>query len=295
MKRKSLLMAVLLAISLAPATGMAQGVSIGYPTFIDYTTWNLYGSSSVTNTTPGNGFTYSILNLTTAGAGGQAGAAFAPTPVALDYNQPFSFTFNFYTPAGSVAHGDGMTFVLTPDDPNTVNGGSPIVPSGGSDLGYGNSGFGSGFAFAIDTFHFSGEPVSPSIQILQNGSVTPIAYTETGLGSIDEPSYYQWYAVLDYTPSSSSNETGTLTGTISQFIGNLSYSVSTPVDWSTYSSMPVYYGFTAANGLADDGHYVSSAMAVPEPETWAMLLVGVGLVGWRLQSCAHKDNRNRLA
>jgi hypothetical protein len=34
---------------------------------------------------------------------------------------------------------------------------------------------------------------------------------------------------------------------------------------------------------------------VPEPETWAMLLVGVGLVGWRLQGCAHKDNSNRLA
>jgi hypothetical protein len=34
---------------------------------------------------------------------------------------------------------------------------------------------------------------------------------------------------------------------------------------------------------------------VPEPETWAMLLVGVGLVGWRLQGCAHRDNRNRLA
>jgi len=35
--------------------------------------------------------------------------------------------------------------------------------------------------------------------------------------------------------------------------------------------------------------------AVPEPETWAMLLVGVGLVGWRLQGCAHKYNRNRFA
>lgn len=260
----------------------AQGVSIGNP-FVDFTTWSMYSDATVINDTPGNGFTYSILHLTHPGVGSEAGAAFAPTPIALDYNQAFTFDFSFFTPPGSGPNGDGMTFVLTPDDPSVVNGGSPMNVNGGSDLGYGGSGL-SGFAFAIDTFHFSGEPVSPSIQILQDGDAgAPLAFTETSLSSIYDPGYFQWSAILDYTPSGNDDETGTLTGTITQFVGSLSFSVSTTVDWSSYSGVPVYYGFTAGSGLADDGHYVSSAMAVPEPETYAMLLVGLGLVGWRLR------------
>lgn len=279
MRLKALVLSAALAVSFVPATGAAQGVSIGYPTFIDYNTWDMYGSASVTNTTPGNGFTYSILHLTTPGTGDQAGAAFAPSTVTLDFDQAFNFNFSFFTPPGSVAPGDGMTFVLTADDPATSNLGD--ASTGGSNLGYGGSGL-TGLAFAIDTFHFDGEPVSPSIQILQNGSVTPIAYTETGLTSIYDPGYYQWSANLDFTPSGLNDGTGMLTGNITQFVGSLSFSVSTTVDGNALNlnGVPLYYGFTAANGLADDGHYVSSAMAVPEPETYAMLLVGLGLVGF---------------
>ncbi len=254
---------------------------VGAGDFIDFTNWSLYGDASAFNYTPGNGFTYSILSLTSPGTGSQGGAAFAPNTVMLDFNQAFTITFDFYISPGTVAAGDGMTFVLTPDDPSVVNGGSPMVPNGGSDLGYGGSGL-SGLAFAIDTFNFGGEPVAPSIQILENGSVTPLAYTETSLADIRDPSYFQWGTVLSYTPSGANDFTGTLTGTINQFIGGLSFSVSATVD-GTSLGIPLYYGFTAGNGFADDGHHVSSAMAVPEPETYAMLLVGLGLVGWRLR------------
>lgn len=276
---KSFLLTALLATSLLPSISDAQGVSIGYPTFIDYNTWDLYGSATVTNSTPGNGFTYSILHLTTAGTGDQAGAAFAPNTVTLDFDQAFNFNFSFYTPPGSVLPGDGMTFVLTPDDPAASNLGNPAT--GGSNLGYSGSGL-TGLAFAIDTFNFTGEPTAPSIQILANGSVTPIAYTETGLSSIYDINYYQWSANLDYTPSGNNDQTGTLTGSIDQFFDSSSFSVSAVVDGNMLNmhNTPLYYGFTAANGLADDGHYVSSAMAVPEPETWAMLLAGLGLVGF---------------
>lgn len=278
---KTLVLSAALAASLVPATGVAQGVSIGYPSFIDYNTWDLYGSASVTNTTPGNGFTYSVLNLTTAGTGDQAGAAFAPNTVTLDFDQAFNFNFSFYTSPGSIVAGDGMTFVLTPDDPAAWNlGNAPAT--GGSNLGYGNSGL-SGFAFAIDTFYFSGEPVSPSIQLLFNGSNSPTAYTETNLASLNDPNYYQWSANLDFTPSGNNDQTGTLTGSIDQFYGSLSYSVSVVLVDGTALGMhdtPLHYGFTAANGLADDGHHVSSAMAVPEPETYALMLAGLGLVGF---------------
>jgi hypothetical protein len=254
---------------------------VGAGDFIDFTTWNHYGSASANNFTPGNGFTYSVLTLTPHGIGDQAGAAFAPNTVMLDFNQSFTITFDFYITPGSVLAGDGMTFVLTSTDPDTAtNLGS--ASTRGSNLGYGNSGL-NGLAFAIDTFNFRGEPVAPSIQILANGDVTPLAFTETGLADIRDPSYFQWGTVLSYVPSGLNDLTGTLTGTINQFTGGLSYSVFAIVDGSDLHNVPVYYGFTAGNGLADDGHSVSSAVPVPEPETWAMLLAGLGLVGWRLR------------
>ncbi|MFH1817803.1 MAG: PEP-CTERM sorting domain-containing protein [Pseudomonadota bacterium] len=287
MNRMSGLLSVLFLAGLASGTAQAQGPvfnGVGAGDLIDFTTWSLYGDASASNFTPGNGFTYSLLSLTPPGNGGQAGAAFAPSTVMLDFNQSFTITFDFYMTPGLVAAGDGMTFVLTPDDPNTVNGGTPLVPSGGSDLGYGNSGL-SGLAFAIDTFNFDGEPVAPSIQILENGSVTPLASTATGLVDIRDPSYFQWGTTLSYTPSGLNDTTGTLTGTIDQFVGGLSYSVSLSLSGaiSGVHNVPLYYGFTAGNGLADDGHHVSSAVPVPEPATYAMLLAGLGLVGWRIR------------
>lgn len=282
MKHANILSSVLLAASLATVPAYAQGPifnGVGAGNLIDFTTWSLYGSASAVNQTPGNGFTYSILSLTSPGTGGQGGAAFAPNTVALSFNQAFTITFDFYISPGTVVAGGGMTFVITPNNPNTVNGGNPLVPSGGSNLGYGGSGL-SGLAFAIDTFNFSGEPIAPSIQILKNGSVTPLAFTQTGLANIRDPSYFQWGATLNYAPSGLNDMQGTLTGSIDQFVGSLSYSVSATVDGTLLYNQSLYYGFTGANGLADDDHHVSSAVPVPEPETWAMLLAGLGLVGW---------------
>lgn len=273
MQHKSLLLSALLAISLAPAVSVAQGVDLSSSSGVltDFTTWNLYGSATATNTTPGNGFTYSALQLTSPETGGSAGAGFAPTAITLDYNQAFSFKFNWFIPPGSVARGDGLTFTLA---------GTTGVGTGGSDLGYGGLGSDS-VAFAIDTFNFDDEPVSPSVQILQGGSVAPLAYTETGLGDTIRDPNFQWVGMVDYTPSGINDDAGVLTGTITHI--NLgTFSVSANIDFAALGMVgnPVYYGFTAANGLADDGHFITSAVPVPEPETYAMLLAGLGLVGF---------------
>ena len=282
-------MLTLVGLSGVGLAGVAQAQGpvfngVGAADLIDFTTWNHYGSASAFNYTPGNGYTYSILNLTSPGTGSQAGASFAPNTVMLDFNQAFTITFDFYMVPGSVAAGDGMTFVLTSTDPSiAANLGDPSS-TGGSNLGYGNSGL-NGLAFAIDTFNFDGEPVAPSIQILENGDVTPLAKTETGLTDIRDPSFFQWGATLDYSPSGLNDATGTLTGTIDQFIDGHSFSVALSLNGaiSGLHNVPVYYGFTAANGLADDGHSISSAVPVPEPETYAMMLAGLGLLGWRLR------------
>ena len=274
MHRKPLLLSIFLGIGLVPVVSAAQGVNLTSG-FTDFTTWNLYGSATASNFTPGNGFTYSELRLTYPGVAGSAGAGFAPDSLTLDFNQAFSFDFNFFIPAGTVLRGDGMTFTLTD---------TPGLGGAGSGLGY--EGFtGASIAFAIDTFHFEGEPVSPSLQILQSGSTTPLAYTETGLGDDVRDAGWQWRATVDFTPSGNDDEMGTLTGSITRpDFGT--FSVSADVNLSGLGHT-VYYGFTASNGLADDGHFVTSAVPVPEPETWAMLLAGLGLVGVSTRRARH--------
>ena len=230
------------------------------------------GSATAANQTPGNGFTYSALFLTQ-GAGGEAGSGFAPTALTLDYNQAFAFDFHFYIPTytGVGLRGDGLTFTLA---------GTPGVGSGGSGLGYQGLGSNS-VAFAIDTFHFDGEPVSPSLQILAGGSVTPLAFTETGLDDAIRDPDFQWYAHVDYAPSGLDDNAGTFMGTI-EHINLGGFSVSAQVNFSDLGMVgnDVYYGFTAGNGAALDEHIITSAVPVPEPETYGMLLAGLGLIGF---------------
>jgi hypothetical protein len=268
MKIKQLLLSGMLAAGLTSAAHAQQGVSLATG-YTDFTTWTLLGNATASNFTPGNGFTYSNLILTPPATGGQVGAGFAPTALNIDFNQAFSFDFHFFIPVSTDLRGDGLTFSLAS---------GPFLGNAGSGLGYEN-GSSNSVAFAIDTFHFDGEPVSPSLQILQGGSVTPLAFTETGLGdSIRDPDF-QWYASVNYNPSGLDDLSGTLTGSIYHF--NLgTFSVSTLVDFSQLAGAPVFYGFTAANGLATDGHFVTSAVPVPEPETYAMLLAGLGLLGF---------------
>ena len=139
-----------------------------------------------------------------------------------------------------------------------------------------------------------GEPISPSLQLLQAGSVEPLAATETGLGDAIRALDYQWRGTLSYIASGNGDESGTLTGRIEHLtLGT--YSVSALVDLSgvgsaafddddNYLGRTVYYGFSAGNGLADDGHFVTSAAPVPLPTAgWLLVsaLAGVGALGRR--------------
>lgn len=46
--------------------------------------------------------------------------------------------------------------------------------------------------------------------------------------------------------------------------------------------------------LQNQGTYSVSVALVPEPETWAMMLIGVGLVGWQLRRKAKSSAANRF-
>lgn len=271
MRIHTLLITALLALGLLPTAQAQQGVGLTTG-LTDFNSWTLAGSSSALNETPGNGFTYSNLVLTSTGTGGQAGSGFAPTALMMDFNRAFHFDFNFFIPANvDGLRGDGMTFTLAA---------APGLGGGGSGLGYENLNPAS-VAFAIDTFHFFGESVSPSLQILAGGSVAPLATTETGLGDTIRDPNFQWRAEVDYLPSGNNDQAGLLTGRIVHF--NLgSFAVAAAVDFGALGldGSAVHYGFTASNGLATDGHWVTSAIPVPELQTWALLLAGLAAVGW---------------
>ena len=272
MSRLALVAAALLAATFNPAAHAVQGVSLATG-LTDFTTWTLDGSATAYNQTPGNGFTYSNLLLTSGGGGGQGGSGFAPAALVLDFNQDFFFDFHFYIPVSADLRGDGLTFTLA---------GAPALGNAGSGLGY--EGINHSLAFAIDTFHFGGEPVSPSIQILTGGSVTPLATTETGLGDTIRDPNFQWYASVNYTASGMNDNTGTLAGRI-EHINLGTFEVSAVVDFGAQGMVgnPVFYGFTASNGLATDDHWVTSAIPVPEPDSGALMLAGLGLLGWLLR------------
>lgn len=275
--------AVVLAAASLWTSAQAQDINLR---LVDFSGWTLLGSAAYSNADLGGGVVNHLLQLTQPGVGSSAGAAFAPAPLLLDLNREFAFDFQFFMAPGTVAQGDGMTFVLTSADPS----GFGALGGDGSNLGYGGSG-GMSYAFAIDTFHFDGEPVSPSIQILRDGSVDPIAYQETGIGDIRDANFFQWTARLVYTPSGLDDEAGQLTGSIEQFVGNLSFAVDVPVDWGLFGD-PVYddfsgeylgrfvfYGFTAGNGAADDGHFVSSTTVSPIPLPAGIYLFAPALLG----------------
>ena len=278
MLRKFCFAAALLSLGLVSGAQAQQGVSLASG-FTDFTSWHLSGSATAANTVQ-NGFSYSSLQLTTAGQGGQGGAGFAPTALTLDFNQAFNFDFHFFISAGTVLRGDGLTFTLAGAAPTAS--GIPEVGGAGSDLGYG--GISNSLAFAVDTFHFDGEPVSPSLQILRNGSASPLAFTQTGLGDNIRDPLLQYYATVSFTPSGNNDESGILKGSIFHPAFG-TFSVSSAVDLSQLGvaldmngdplGHRLYYGFTAANGLADDGHFITSAVLVPEPSTYAMLMAGV--------------------
>ena len=274
MQRLPLLLASLALAGAMPAAQAQQGTNLTAGP-VDYTTWSLFGSAQANNSTPGNGFTYSVLELTQPGSGDQAGAAFAPTALTLDFNLAFRFDFNWYIQSSSPAdlRGDGLTFTLSR---------AAGLGGGGSDLGYAGLPS-SSVAMAIDTFHFDGEPVSPSLQILAGGSNTPLASTETGLGDSIRNAGYQWFGSLVYTPSGLDDNAGMLVATIDHLTLG-SFSVQASVDFGALglAGEPVFYGFTASNGLATDGHATSwgAAVPVPEPQTWAMLLAGLAALGW---------------
>lgn len=249
--------------------------------FENYSLWSRLGTTSYQGSLIPD-YVSHMLILTAPQQDDSAAAAFSPYETTINLNEPFTVSFYFFMAPGQVLSGDGMTFIMTSS--------APALGFGGSDLGYGGSGL-DGYAFGIDTFAFGDETQAPSLEILEGGSATPIASVATGLPSLMDPSFFTWVGTVSYEPSGNEDETGTLTGRLDQAEGELVFTVSAPVDWSNtgqavfdpeteqYVGRNLRFGFSAATGLSDDGHFVLGLEPLPEPALAAMLFAGTTFLG----------------
>lgn len=281
---RRIVVGLVLVFGMQGASVAQAQVAIG-PTFDlrfeNYSLWSRLGTASYQGSLIPDYVAHTLI-LTGPQQADSAGAAFSPYETTINLNEPFTVSFYFFMAPGQVLSGDGMTFIMTSS--------APALGTGGSDLGYGNSGL-DGYAFGIDTFSFAEETQAPSLQILASGSSFPIASVATGLPSLMDPSFFTWVATVRYEPSGNGDETGTLTGQLDQAEGELVFTVSAPVDWSNtglavfdpeteeYVGRNLRFGFSAATGLSDDGHFVLGLEPLPEPGVAAMLVAGTAFLG----------------
>lgn len=198
------------------------------------------------------------LQLTT--GGWNNGAAWATS--ALSTTTSFSTTFGFSMAKdgfnGNMA--DGIALVLQ-------NQGTGALGHGGGDIGYGGL---NGVGSVIQTWtnnriglDITGNPNGASVAAVSLGAASLVTGQQT-------VSYNATTHVLSMTGNYVADGT------------SHALSDATQIDLSARFGSTMYLGFTGATGgsYADQRITNFTVAAVPEPETYAMLLAGLGLVGF---------------
>jgi len=239
-------------------------------TFIGYDV-NLVGTASILGS--GN------LQLTPA-TGGNAGAAWLTT--ALSTTNSFSATFSFslavdpnnppiyQPPDGSPPFGlsmaDGISFALQ-------NGGTNVVGDGGGSVGYGGL---NAVGSLVQTWSNNTAGLNTGGPLFtSSGPTTKAAPTDLGSANLIEG--IETVAYDATTKSLSMNGTLTVDGN-SFFISD-----SAMIDLGAQFGTSVYAGFTGGTGLSWSDQQITgfelTTPAVPEPETYALMLAGLGMLG----------------
>jgi hypothetical protein len=213
-------------------------------------------------------------------------ASFGIADAVRSQGQGFSAVFDFRitdragstdtgAPSGAQQGGDGLAFVIR------GTGSSSSLGAAGEGLGY--QGIGNSVAVEFDTWwNFSqSDPSSNHYGINRNGSmVSDVTANET----LQFDNGAKWTAWVDYNGTTlevRANTTG-----IRPSAPNLSYALDLA---STLGGTTAFIGFTAATGSATGTHqllgfafsdtYLAGGLAaVPEPSTYALILVGLGAV-----------------
>lgn len=225
-----------------------------------------------------------VLRLTPA-AEGQAGSAFSQTPILLTSDYAFStrFTFNI-NGNGGIAPADGLVFVIQPNSSSVGTGGS----------GIGIAGIANSFGVEFDTFPAFGNDLSEDhvgidvgTDMDSNGDLTSRAQAGVGNGYLS--SGQDLTAWIDYDGTTVEVRLGSAS-TPRPIAALLSYDIDLA---GIVGGGDAFVGFTSATGSGYSNHDIVNwtfrdsfdpiASDAPEPSTWAMLILGFGLVGATLR------------
>ncbi|OYY93813.1 MAG: hypothetical protein B7Y41_10135 [Hydrogenophilales bacterium 28-61-23] len=257
-------MLALVPLICALSAGEASATSSNYTNFSSITGLTLNGDAAQA----GN-----VLRLVPS-ADTKSGTAFLTAPIFLDGTTGFSTAFEFNVTTATDDPTDGFTFLLQNDA-----GGVNSLGEAGQGLGY------VGLTPSVAVV-FRGR--NPNLIGVITGGVDPAAlptpFQPAGYYSGTEGEFYNQneFAWIDYDAS---------TKNLSVYLSTSSAKpgtaiMSTTVDIFSTLGSQAYVGFSAGNGGAYGSQDIlnwSFTSPVPEPETYAMLLAGLGLVGWQIR------------
>jgi hypothetical protein len=273
----TLLLACLLAAS-------ARAQTLVYPTFSSTAGLQLNDASVRPNS----------AILLASSASDRRGSFFTVDPYSVTGGFSAVFEFRISSPGGATdgiaAGADGLAFVVQ-------RSGATALGASGEGLGYGPRGGTAGItpsvAVEFDTFRNSWDPSSNHIGINLGANLTSSAFLDLAQAF---DSGAKWTVWVDYTGSVlevRANTTG-----IRPVSADLTHSInllSALGGTSTLFGTSAFVGFTGATGSAfgtheilgfafSDTYLAGGLAAVPEPSTWALLILGLGAVavaGWR--------------
>lgn len=272
------------AAALLPAG--AQATTLLYTDFSDTTGLQINGGAAAV--TDGGG--RDVLRVTNANFS-QGGSVFSTTPITFSANYSFStrFTFNFNNAGFGGA--DGLVFVIQPNANNV----------GGIGGGIGYQGIGNSLGVEFDNWFNSGVDINDNhIGINLNGNIASVSSIASPFALDSGQDYTAW---IDYDGSTQTLEVRFGDSNARPLAALLSYNVDLA---AVVGNPQAFVGFTSGTGAAYANHDVinwefrdtfAPITGVPEPTTWAMLILGFGLLGGAMRRRTARSAlvRSRLA
>ena len=269
---KTMMMAA--GLLMAAATG-AQAQSIVYNDFS--TTDGLKLNGSAQKTSDGS---RDVLRLTPTGIG-QAGSAFSLLPRTLSADYGFSTRFTFNIANNYNGGADGLVFVIQTLSNNV----------GGAGGGIGYQGIANSLGVEFDTWNNgAGDGFSDNhIGIDLGGDLSSVVLDKNLPFQLDGgKDITSW---VDYDGTTGKLDVRYAADGIRPILANLSYNVNLA---DVLGTTTAFVGFTSGTGAAASTHDIVSwefrdsfspivTPAVPEPATWAMMILGFGVVGGALR------------